>query len=59
VVVLLAPHHSRESLTLDISKIIGHWKRADSEVELVGFGAALLHDIIEQFFVKEAVVSPG
>jgi hypothetical protein len=57
VIMLLGPHHARESLSLDIAQVICHGERAESVVELICLLFAALNNIIEIFFVEVAVVS--
>lgn len=57
VIMLFGPHHTRESLSLDIAQVICHGKRAESVVELICLLLAALNNIIEIFFVEVAVVS--
>lgn len=52
LIVLLAPHHSSESLALDVSKILTHGQRADSIVEVIRFVFTPFNDLIEFFFVE-------
>ena len=59
VIMLLCPHHTRESLSLNVAQIVSHGKGAESVVELVRLLLAALNNIIEVFFVEVAVVSPG
>lgn len=56
MVVLFAPQHTRESLTLHIAKIVSHGHWAYSPVEVISFGQSLVHNVIEQLFIKVAVV---
>lgn len=56
MIVLLAPHHPAQGLSLDVSKIIGHGKRADAPEILVSFGPSLFKDIIEKLFIEVALV---
>jgi len=59
VIVLFCPHHTRESLSLDVAQIVGHGKGAESVIELVRFLLAALNNIIELFFIEVIVVSPS
>ena len=56
VVMLLAPHHSGEGLSLDISEIIGHGKGAKSVVELVRLFPSSFNDIVKLLFIEVGVV---
>lgn len=42
-------------MTLNAAKIIAHWQGAESVVEIVGFFATLLDDIVELFFVEVVI----
>src|SRR3954447_4779230 len=59
VVVLLAPHHSGESLTLDVAEIFAHGKRVDTVVEVIGLGTTLLDHIVQNFFVDKLFLLAG
>lgn len=56
LVVLLAPHHAREGLALDITKIIGHWQGADSIIKVICFLASLFDYLIENLFIEVLLV---
>jgi len=52
-IMLLAPHHSRKCLSLDIAEIVCHGQRADVIVEVIGFFSLLLNHVVEFLFVQE------
>lgn len=51
-IVLLAPHHACECLSLDVTEVIGHRQRADVVVEVVGLLPLPLDDVVELLFVE-------
>ena len=57
LVVLLCPHHARECLPLDASKVIGHRHRADTIVEVVRIFSSPLDDIVKFLLVEICLVS--
>lgn len=52
LVVLLAPHHTRECLTLDVTEVVGHRQGADTVIEVISLLSSSLHDIVKHFFVE-------
>jgi len=59
MIVLFAPHHPTQRLTLDIAKIVSHWERADAPVEFISLCSSLFNNIIKELFVKVALVLFG
>lgn len=57
--MLLAPHHARERLTLNISQIINHGQRANSVIELIGLFSSLFNDVVKLLFVQVRLVAFG
>lgn len=55
--MLFAPHHARESLSLDVAEVIRHRQRADSVIEFISLLSALLNDVVEFLFIKVRLVS--
>ncbi len=58
MVILLAPQHAGQGLSLDVSKVICHRKRADTLVELVSLKFPLFDYFVEVLLVKIAFVFP-
>src|SRR5690349_19833584 len=58
-IVLLAPHHAGKSLPLNVSEIIGHGKRADVVVKVIGLLSLLLDHLVELFLVEVGVTLFG
>lgn len=56
MVVLLCPQHTRQGLALYVSKVFGHWKRADAVVELIGFQPSLLNSTVKKLFIQVSFV---
>lgn len=56
MVVLLLPHHRRESLPLDVSEVVSHGHWADAPKELIRFTSSLFNDFIKQLLVQIALV---
>lgn len=52
LIILLAPHHTRESLALNVTQVITHWEGADAVVKVVRFVSALLDGVIEFLFIE-------
>ena len=59
VIVLFAPHHPTQRLSLDISKVVSHRKRTDAPEKFVGLGPSLFDNVIEKLFVEIALVLLG
>lgn len=47
VVVLFAPHHPAERLSLDVPEVVSHGKRANAPIEFVGFCSSLFYNVVE------------
>lgn len=56
MVVLLHPHHRRESLRLDVAKIIRHGHWTDAPNELIGFTSSLFDDFVKQLLIQIDIV---
>lgn len=51
-IMLFAPHHARERLSLNVTQVIRHGERADSVVEVVGFISSALNNVVEVLFIE-------
>jgi hypothetical protein len=51
-IVLLAPHHARKCLSLNVAEIVGHGQGANVVVEVVGFLSPSLYDVVELLLVE-------
>jgi 1,6-anhydro-N-acetylmuramate kinase len=51
-IVLLAPHHARKCLSLNVAEIVSHGQVADMLVEVVGYLSSPLNDVVELLHVE-------
>lgn len=51
-VMLLAPHHAGEGLSLDVTKVVSHGQGADVVVKVVSLLLLALDDVVELFLVE-------
>lgn len=56
LVMLLAPHHTRKCLSLNVPEIIGHRQWADSVVKIISLLPSPLNNVVELFLVKVGVI---